>query len=115
MAVSTNLNFDTGRKDEEISSVPKSSETRSKLPQVLDIVQAQPLHKVMLELMDSHALTLDAGSVERMSTPCAQVLLATGLAADKAGISFKICNASAVFQSALADLGLQSKFSNWIG
>ena len=49
-----------------------------------------------------------------MSTPCAQVLLATGRAAASAGASFKILNASAVFRTALADLGLRDEFKNWM-
>jgi len=49
-----------------------------------------------------------------MSTPCAQVLLAAGRAAVSMGISFRIMNASTVFRTALADLGLERAFSDWI-
>jgi anti-anti-sigma regulatory factor len=59
-------------------------------------------------------VVLDASAVERMSTPCAQVLLATGYAADSAGISLQFINPSDVFRGALTDLGLQSQFSKWM-
>jgi anti-anti-sigma regulatory factor len=83
------------------------------LPQVLDLTQAQNLRDSMTTLLADGALVLDASEVERMSTPCAQVLLATGRAADLAGSSFQIINVSDVFRSALADLGLQAEFKNW--
>jgi anti-anti-sigma regulatory factor len=84
------------------------------LPQVLDIVQAQGLRDDLVRLLGQGALTLDAGAVDRMSTPSAQVLLAAGRAADAAGSGFQIINASEVFCTALADLGLQAEFKNWM-
>jgi hypothetical protein len=78
------------------------------LPQVLDLTQATPLRD---GLLGKRPVVLDAGSVERMSTPCAQVLLAAGR---QGGDSFRIINASAVFRAALVDLGLQTEFSKWM-
>lgn len=86
----------------------------SELPQILDLTRAKPLRDTLAGLLGERALILDAGAVQRMSTPCAQVLLATGRSAAAAGTSFKILNASAVFRTALADLGLQSEFSKWM-
>lgn len=85
-----------------------------RLPQLLDFAQAQNLRDTLAALLRDGALALDASAVERMSTPCAQVLLATGRAAGTAGTSFEIRNASDVFRTALADLGLQTEFKNWI-
>ena len=87
----------------------------SLLPQILDFTQAQPLRDSMAALLGADTLLLDASAVERMSTPCAQVLLATGRAAASAGASFRILNASDAFRTALADLGLQPEFKNWMG
>ncbi len=81
------------------------------LPQVLDLTQAQPLRDVMAALLREGDVVLDAAQVERLSTPCAQVLWATGKAA---GSRFAIHNASAAFQTALADLGLSSAFGEWM-
>jgi chemotaxis protein CheX len=86
----------------------------NRLPQVLDFTQAQNLRDTMAALLRDGALVLDASAVERMSTPCAQVLLAAGRAAGSAGTSFEIRDASDVFRTALADLGLQTEFKNWM-
>jgi hypothetical protein len=49
-----------------------------------------------------------------MSTPCAQILLAAARAAQAARKPFKIRNGSETFRTAIADLGLEAEFSNWI-
>jgi chemotaxis protein CheX len=84
------------------------------LPQVLDLTQAQNLRDAMMARLSDGQLVLDASAVERMSTPCVQVLLATGRAADLAGSVFQIVDASDVFRTALADLGLHAEFKNWM-
>lgn len=83
------------------------------LPQMLDLTEAQGLRDRMKVLLGKGTIVLDASAVDRMSTPCVQVLLATARAANSAGTAFKVVNASDAFQAALADLGLQSEFSNW--
>jgi chemotaxis protein CheX len=85
-----------------------------RLPQVLDLTQAQNLRDTMAARLSDGPLVLDASAVERMSTPCAQVLLAAGRAADLASSAYQIINASDVFRTALADLGLEAEFSNWM-
>jgi chemotaxis protein CheX len=92
----------------------KSDVAINALPPILDLTQAKSLHENLTVLLGRHTLILDAAAVERMSTPCAQVLLATGRAAIAAGASFLILNPSAVFGTALTDLGLQSEFSKWM-
>ena len=86
----------------------------NKLPQVLDLTQAQNLRDTMTALLSDGPLLLNASAVERMSTPCAQVLLAAGRSAGVAGTSFQIASPSDVFRAALADLGLQAEFMNWM-
>jgi hypothetical protein len=86
----------------------------NRLPQVLDLTQAQNLRDSMAARLGDGALLLDASAVERMSTPCAQVLLAAGRAADLAISAYQIINASDVFRTALADLGLEAEFNNWM-
>jgi len=92
----------------------ESDDALGRLPQLLDLTQAQNLRDSLAARLGNGALVLDAGAVERMSTPCVQVLLATGRAADLAGSTFQIINGSDVFRTALADLGLQVQFSNWV-
>ena len=84
------------------------------LAQVLDLTQARVLRENMMALLQNGAMVLDAGAVERMSTPCVQVLLAAGYAAAAANSRFQIVNASDSFRAALADLGLQSQFTDWM-
>ena len=86
----------------------------NRLPQVLDLTQAQSLRDTVAALLNDGPVLLDASAVERMSTPCAQVLLAAGRATDLAGSPFRIINASEVFLAALADLGLETEFKNWV-
>ena len=86
----------------------------SALPQVLDLTRAQSLRDLLVTLINRGSVALDAAAVERMSTPCAQVLLAAGRAAAAAGADYKILNASAPFRTALDDLGLEQEFSMWM-
>jgi anti-anti-sigma regulatory factor len=81
---------------------------------VLDLVQARELRDDMIRMLAQGAMVLDAGSVERMSTPSLQVLLATGRAAESAGSGFQIVNASEGFRAAVSDLGLEAEFKNWV-
>lgn len=84
------------------------------LPASLDFTQAQPLRDGLAALLARNPeLTLDASAVERMSTPCAQLLLAAGRSISATG-NFRIVNASEHFRTALVDLGLQSEFSQWM-
>jgi chemotaxis protein CheX len=93
---------------------PKPEPAVSMLPQILDLTGARPLRDSLAGLLSRGTVVLDASAVERMSTPCAQVLLAAGRAAGPAGTAFKITNPSTVFRTALADLGLWAEFSNWM-
>jgi chemotaxis protein CheX len=98
--------------------VPTSEDHHSSgphcLPQTLDLTQARPLRDNMIALLRNGRIVLDAGEVERMSTPCVQVLLAVGHAADASNSQFQIVNASDCFRAAIADLGLQSQFTHWM-
>lgn len=100
--------------DETAETPPEQQSGPYCLPQTLDLTQARSLREIMMTLLPSSAIVLDAGAVERMSTPCAQVLLAAGHAAEEANSRFQIVNASECFQAALDDLGLQSQFTNWM-
>lgn len=84
------------------------------LPQMLDLVQAMHLRDDMMRLVAADSILLDAAAVERMSTPCAQILLAAARAAAASRKPFKITKASETFRTAIADLGLESEFSNWM-
>jgi anti-anti-sigma regulatory factor len=97
-----------------IAFEPACSSGRSLLPQILDLTWASALRDTLAELLAEQSIVIDASAVERMSTPCAQVLLAAGRTAHATRVPFRILNASAVFRAALADLGLQPEFSKWM-
>jgi anti-anti-sigma regulatory factor len=84
------------------------------LPAILDLSLASTLKDLLAASLEANAAVVDAAAVERMSTPCAQIFLAAGRAADLAGITFKITNASVAFRTAVADLGLQTDFTKWM-
>ena len=85
------------------------------LPSSLDLLSAEPLRSSLVEaLARAAAITLSGSEVERASTPCLQVLLAAGRAADKSGTAFLIRDPSATLSGAMADLGLAEEFEKWI-
>ncbi len=88
--------------------------TAHALPQMLDLTQAVQLRDEMIRLVNAGDVALDASGVERMSTPCVQILLAAGRGARAANRSFKITQASELFKTAIADLGLRNEFENWM-
>jgi anti-anti-sigma regulatory factor len=102
------------REQHDVNTASAQDQMPTLLPQLLDIVQAQSLRDELVRLLGMGSLTLDASAVDRMSTPSAQVLLAAGRAAVAAGLGFQIIKASDVFRTALADLGLQAEFKNWM-
>ena len=98
----------------DIVALPAGGREPHALPQILDLTEAQNLRDSMIRASAEHSIVLDASGVERMSTPCIQVLLAAGRAAEISRKPFKIVNASDVFRSAIDDLGLHAEFSNWM-
>ena len=84
------------------------------LPAILDITKAQELHGHMVDRLNVGPVVVDASAVDRVSTPCIQVLLAAARSADGAGTSFRIADASEALRAALVDLGLQAEFKNWM-
>jgi anti-anti-sigma regulatory factor len=105
----------SGRRGPEVRSAKIQASSISELPQILDLTYANSLRDILTALMGGgSAVILDAAAVERMSTPCAQVLLAAGRAFASSGQSCRILNASGVFRTALVDLGLERAFSEWM-
>lgn len=100
--------------DVDTVSAQECRETVNALPSVLDLTQAQSLRGAMVAALGDRSILLDASAVERMSTPCVQVMLAAGRAADLANAPFQIARASEAFRAALDDLGLQAEFEKWM-
>jgi len=58
-------------------------------------------------------IVLDAAQVDRLSTPCIQVLLAAGKSAEAAAGRIVLAQASDAFVAAFSDLGLFANLMSW--
>ena len=88
--------------------------SRIDLGSVLDIRAAEPLKEVLRKaLSKGKPLTLDAGSIERMSTPCIQVLIAAATALKEAGAVFTLASPSDTFIESFNELGLFPILKQW--
>jgi anti-anti-sigma regulatory factor len=77
------------------------------LPSVLDLANAAILQRLLVERCEQDsAIVLDGSQVERVSTACLQVLVATAQAARTHGRAFRLTAASPCLSAAIADLGL---------
>jgi len=88
------------------------------LPAILDMRAVLDLHTQLQAAVERAGdLPLDASAVERMSTPCAQVLLATDktLAGLGSGHALRLVAASAAFEDTFRDLGYGAVLDKWSG
>lgn len=81
---------------------------------VLDIRSAAPLRDGLLNAIRlGKPVLVDARQVERMSTPCVQVLLAAGRSAEASNGRIVLTQASDNFVAAFSDLGLFGSLMSW--
>ena len=92
----------------------ETGDGRYSVPATLDLTAARELRERLVAMLSCNGIVLDMNAVDRMSTPCVQVLLAAGRSADAAKVSFQIVDASDAFRAAIADLGLETQFCNWM-
>lgn len=97
------------------SSAKKSAAKAEQLPASLDIVSAGEFYTSMKEAVKSKpkTLVLDAGAVERITTPCIQILLSASLTQEDNGGGLAIENPSETMEKAFADLGLSEQLDVW--
>lgn len=82
-----------------------------RLPSSLGLVDAGSLLATLRDsLADGMTLRIDGADVERVSTPCIQILVAAAQSARSEGLSFELTSLSGVLVDALADLGLAQIF-----
>ena len=80
------------------------------LPARLDLTAAEPLHRVLLDRLQSGGSFVLAGAaVEQASTAVIQVVLAAGRDARTRGLSFLLRDPSAELTEALGDLGVDAQ------
>jgi anti-anti-sigma regulatory factor len=84
------------------------------LPARLSINSAAELRKNLMNLLDGNgSIEIDASEVERITTPCIQIIIAMEKSTASAGRKFKVVNPSAAFSDAFATLGLSSYLQSW--
>ena len=84
------------------------------LAPVCDLSAAAPLRNALISAVDGGGpVAIDASAVQRLGTPCAQVLLSAerSLAARSGG--GESAGASAAFTDAMRDLGLDDALDRW--
>lgn len=80
----------------------------------LDIVLVEGLRTRFVEAIEKTGnLTLDASLVERITTPCIQLLIAADQELSKNGEGLKLIQATDVVVSALKDIGLEDTYQRW--
>jgi chemotaxis protein CheX len=77
------------------------------LPPVLDLAAAEPLRRELTARWGDGELRLNGAAVERIATPCLQVLAAAALSARNRQAAFRLSRPSDALRAAIADLGLR--------
>ena len=98
------------------ATAPTIKSPSLKLKEILDISYAEKLKAEVMQSFEKFAekgLTLDASSVNRVTTPCVQVILAVAQSCSMASVNFKIISPSEAFARAFDDLGLTNQLNNW--
>lgn len=82
------------------------------LKPVMDLTVAEDLRLSFLDCLASgKAINIMANDVERITTPCLQVLLAMKNKTSELDINFSIAEMSEAFHDALKDIGLDDQFT----
>ncbi len=81
------------------------------LPAELDLAAADSLCRALNAALAEGGITAEGAQVERVSTPCLQVLAAAATTARMRRQPFRLTNPSDVLRSAIADLGLHQVLS----
>ncbi len=85
-----------------------------RLESVLDMAVADAFLGALTKTVVKHnSLVLDAEDVERVSTPCVQVMLAAALKMERTGGHFLIKNISSGFERGMRELGLVEYLEKW--
>ncbi|MGB1540132.1 MAG: STAS domain-containing protein [Rickettsiales bacterium] len=81
------------------------------LPSFLDIGSCEDLHRTLSDALTglNKPLVIEAGEVERITTPAIQLILATGLAAEALSQQCTIGHPSEAMERSFAELGLTAE------
>ena len=84
------------------------------LPATLNLNTAETLKEALIDAISSSGGAFVGGSqVNRVDTPCLQVLLAAGRDVEADGRTFALCNPSDQLRSAFEDIGMSAELDRW--
>lgn len=84
-------------------------DTVMELPNLLDMAAAESLRERLLErVLGVGAVVVGGEAVDRVATPCLQVLLAAALSARSRGVTFELRSPSSALVHAMTDAGIAS-------
>lgn len=84
------------------------------LAPIMDMATSDEFLNVVRSVAASHTtIHFDAHMVERLSTPCVQVIAACALEMEKKGGVFHITSPSQAFLRGMTDLGFKEYLDNW--
>jgi anti-anti-sigma regulatory factor len=86
---------------------PDSMPTSIHLPPLLDLAAAEPLRRALAAAIADGGIALDGAAVERVATPCLQILAAAAAACAKKLLPFRLHHPSGALNDAITDLGLR--------
>ena len=100
---------------DNVEATSSAGDTVFELPSQIDISSAAKLCDDIKAIYTSNNITLDAGKVDRITTPGIQILLAITTTAKSRGGLVTITKPSEIFQSIISDLGFSNQLKEWIG
>jgi chemotaxis protein CheX len=72
----------------------------------MDLTEAEGLYQALRQGLQHGGIVLDGSAVERVSTPCLQLLAAAAASAAANGVVFRLHGPSTVLLTAISQLGL---------
>jgi len=94
--------------------IEEADQIRLGLPADLDLPMAQTLLDALRHALNTpRAIRVDAEAVERVSTACAQILVAASRSAVERGVNFAIIHPSDALVELCADIGLADWLRRW--
>ncbi len=86
------------------------------LPEIMDIVGAEEFLGQLKDMNNSGVdIVLDGNNIERLTTPCVQLMLSASVTAESNGVSFIVKNPSDVMFEVFEDIGLSDRLAQWVG
>tara|TARA_R110002096_G_scaffold420735_1_gene625960 strand:- start:567 stop:857 length:291 start_codon:yes stop_codon:yes gene_type:complete len=84
------------------------------LDSVMDLITAGKLKAQLVEAADSYGkITIDGEKVDRILSPCIQLLVVADQEISKNNEGLKLINASDEMVEALKDIGLEKEYDKW--